>query len=114
MSEPSDRRNHQYLCGCERDNDAPEVNTQWVKYKNGFLAPAKAVWRTTGSLALEPRQERLRAEANGDILVRIRRAKRKFRIKRLGWKPARREWLAGQLLWAAMVHEPPMAACATM
>lgn len=22
---------HQYLCGCERDEDAPEVNTQWVR-----------------------------------------------------------------------------------
>ena len=79
-----------------------------------FLVPAKEVWRTTGSLALEPMQERLRAEANGDILVRIRRAKQKFRIKRLDWKTARREWRAGQLLRTAMVREPPMAACATM
>src|ERR1039457_5364890 len=47
----------------------------------GYLVPAKAVWRSTGSLALKPMQERLRAEANGDILVRRRKAKRKFRIE---------------------------------
>jgi hypothetical protein len=27
ISESSDRRHHQYLCGCERDEDAPEVST---------------------------------------------------------------------------------------
>jgi hypothetical protein len=32
-SESSDRHNHQYSCGRKRDEDAPEVHTQWVKNK---------------------------------------------------------------------------------
>jgi len=31
--EPSEARRHQYLCGFERDEDAPEVHTQWVRIK---------------------------------------------------------------------------------
>ena len=33
ISESSDRRHHQYLCGCEHDEEAPEVSTQWMRYK---------------------------------------------------------------------------------
>jgi hypothetical protein len=34
ISESSDRRHHQYLCGSESDKDAAEVITQWVRHKN--------------------------------------------------------------------------------
>jgi hypothetical protein len=46
-----------------------------------FKKPARRgkYQRTTGSLALEPIQIRSRAEANGGILVRSRKTKRKFR-----------------------------------
>lgn len=41
ISESSDRPHHQYLCGCERDEGAPEVNTQWVRYKiSPFSSPS--------------------------------------------------------------------------
>src|SRR5437764_11587555 len=33
ISESSDRYHHQYFCGSERDEDAPEISTQWVKHK---------------------------------------------------------------------------------
>jgi len=49
---------------------------------HSFWVPANAVWRTAGSLALEPMQEILRAEANGDKLFRSRKARRKFRSRR--------------------------------
>jgi len=32
-AEPLDRRHHQYSCGCESDEDALEVGTQWVRNK---------------------------------------------------------------------------------
>src|SRR5215813_6202992 len=34
--ESSDRRFHQYPCGFESDDYAPEVNTQWVKAPNSL------------------------------------------------------------------------------
>ena len=42
---------------------------------HGFLVPAKAVSRTTGSLAMEPMHKRSRAEANGSMLVCSREGK---------------------------------------
>ena len=40
-SEPSDVRHHQYSCGCESDDDAPEVKTQWVIHKiSPFSSPS--------------------------------------------------------------------------
>jgi hypothetical protein len=47
---------------------------------HGFLVPAKAVWRTTGSLALEPMQKKIASGGKWGILVRSRKAKRKFRL----------------------------------
>ncbi len=41
-SESSDHRRHQYSCGCERDEDAPEVETQGVRYKISPFSPACA------------------------------------------------------------------------
>jgi hypothetical protein len=41
ISESSHRRQHEYLCGCERDQDAPEVSTEWVGYKiSPFISPS--------------------------------------------------------------------------
>jgi hypothetical protein len=41
ISESSDRRFHQYSCGCEADDDAQEVNTQWGRHKAGpFSSPS--------------------------------------------------------------------------
>src|ERR1700693_4689081 len=36
--EPSDSRRHLYSCGFERDEDAPEVHTQWVKHKTSHFS----------------------------------------------------------------------------
>src|SRR5438093_13630701 len=42
----SDRRRHQYSCGFERDEDTPEVSTQWVRYKTSpFSSPSTALSR---------------------------------------------------------------------
>jgi hypothetical protein len=49
---------------------------------HGFLVPAKAVWCTTGSLALEPMQERLRAEANGEYWFEVERQNENSRSRR--------------------------------
>jgi len=37
-SESSDRRHHQYSCGCERDEDVPEVQTEWVRNKTSLFS----------------------------------------------------------------------------
>jgi hypothetical protein len=55
ISESSDRRNHQYLCGCKCNDDAPEVNTQWVRNKISlFSSPStllsKSISRVPASL----------------------------------------------------------------
>ena len=47
---------------------------------HGFLVPAKALPGTPGALGLKRIQKRSRAEANGGILIRSRKAKRKFRL----------------------------------
>jgi hypothetical protein len=48
---------------------------------HGFLVPAKAMSRTTGSLALEPMQKRSRAEAMGVYSSVAGKAKWKFRFR---------------------------------
>jgi hypothetical protein len=35
-SESSDRRNHQYSCGCKGDEDVPEVSIQLVRSVSSF------------------------------------------------------------------------------
>jgi hypothetical protein len=41
ISESSDRGFHQYSCGCESGDEAPEVNIQWVKTQNSpFRSPS--------------------------------------------------------------------------
>ena len=52
---------------------------------DGFLVPAKALPGTPGALGLKRIQKRSRAEANGGILVRSRKAKRKFRLILFGF-----------------------------
>ncbi|MGP8157660.1 MAG: cysteine-rich CWC family protein [Candidatus Acidiferrales bacterium] len=45
--ESSDVRRHQYLCGRERDDDAREVNTQWVRCQNSpFSSPSTRLSRS--------------------------------------------------------------------
>src|SRR5262249_12845156 len=47
ISEWSDRGFHQYSCGCERDRDIPEVDTQWVKPQTGpFRSPSTPLSRS--------------------------------------------------------------------
>src|SRR5262249_49967113 len=47
ISESSDRGFHQYSCGCERDRDIPEVDTQWVKPQTGpFSSPSTPLSRS--------------------------------------------------------------------
>ena len=38
ISESSDRRFHQYSCGCESDGKALEVDTLWVKAQNSLFS----------------------------------------------------------------------------
>jgi hypothetical protein len=43
ISESSDRPHHQHLCGCERDKDAPEVSTLWVRNKTSHFSSLSTV-----------------------------------------------------------------------
>jgi hypothetical protein len=57
ISESSDRRHHQYLCGHERDERAPEVSTQWVRHKinlfSSLLTPlSRSISKTPASLPM--------------------------------------------------------------
>src|SRR5215470_510909 len=49
--ESSDRRFHQYPCGFESDDYAPEVNTQWVKAPNSlFSFPSTPLSRSSSKV----------------------------------------------------------------
>ena len=62
-SESSDRRNHQYSCGCKRDEDVPEVSAQWVRYKvSPFSSPSTPLSR---SISRFPRYFRRRSRGAG-------------------------------------------------
>jgi hypothetical protein len=65
-------------------SQAAPVHKHANEPNHGFRVPAKIVPRTTESLPLEPMQETLRAEVNGDILIRSREAKLKFRFNYAG------------------------------
>jgi hypothetical protein len=55
ISESSDRRFHQYSCGCESDDSSREVDTQWVKAQTSrFSSPStplsRSIFRVRASL----------------------------------------------------------------
>ncbi len=68
--ESSHRRNHQYSCGCERDEDAPEVSTQGVRYKiSPFSSPSTPLSRSISKVPASL-PTCLRQAGGGLILVR--------------------------------------------
>jgi hypothetical protein len=54
-SEPSDVCHHQYSCGCESDDDIPEVKTQWVMHKISHFSSASMLpWAPVAAQITHP------------------------------------------------------------
>jgi hypothetical protein len=76
IPESSDRRFHQYSCGCESDDDAPEVDTQWVTGQaSRFSSPSTPLSRSISGVRASP-------PMRPDPGARTRRATRVLRIDR--------------------------------